>query len=102
MTCRLFCRGIEAAWAGGLHGREVMDRLLPKLKTLLSPRGVFYMVVVVENRPNEIAALLLKDGFEMTVRCVALTRVTIHWLCAMSTFILMHVDLYVFQDCSVN
>ncbi|CAI5706151.1 unnamed protein product [Peronospora effusa] len=59
--------GIEAAWAGGLHGREVIDRLLPKLKTLLSPRGVFYMVVIVENRPNEIAAILSMDGFEMTV-----------------------------------
>ena len=63
-----FCRGIEAAWAGGLHGREVIDRLLPKLNELLSPRGVFYMVVVAENKPNEIAAALAKDGFDMTVR----------------------------------
>ncbi|GAB9469726.1 hypothetical protein Gpo141_00006995 [Globisporangium polare] len=59
--------GIEAAWAGGLHGREVIDRLLPKLKDLLSPRGVFYMVVVVENKPKQIAAILAKDGFSMTV-----------------------------------
>jgi release factor glutamine methyltransferase len=60
--------GIEAAWAGGLHGREVIDRLLPKLKDLLAPRGVLYMVVVLENKPKEIAAILAKDGFEMTVR----------------------------------
>ncbi|KAE8984636.1 hypothetical protein PR003_g23620 [Phytophthora rubi] len=59
--------GIEAAWAGGLHGREVVDRLLPKINGLLSPRGVFYMVVVVENKPKEIAAILAKDNFEMTV-----------------------------------
>ncbi|KAL3658633.1 hypothetical protein V7S43_016269 [Phytophthora oleae] len=59
--------GIEAAWAGGIHGREVIDRLLPKINTVLSPRGVFYMVVVVENKPKEIAAILAKDGFEMTV-----------------------------------
>ncbi|TYZ67120.1 hypothetical protein PybrP1_005377 [[Pythium] brassicae (nom. inval.)] len=59
--------GIEAAWAGGRHGREVIDRLLPKLKELLAPAGVFYMVVVVENKPAEIAAILAQDGFSMTV-----------------------------------
>ncbi|RLN53341.1 hypothetical protein BBJ29_008985 [Phytophthora kernoviae] len=58
--------GIEAAWAGGLHGREVIDRLLPRIKTLLSPRGVFYMVVVIENKPDEIADILAMDGFQMT------------------------------------
>lgn len=81
--------GIEAAWAGGRHGREVIDRVLPKLKVrgrqntiddtsltptlqdLLSPHGVFYMVVVVENKPKEIAAILAKDGFHMTVRWAA-------------------------------
>lgn len=35
---------------------------------LLSPTGVFYMVVVVENKPKDIAAILAKDGFTMTVR----------------------------------
>uniref|UniRef100_K3WFS2 Methyltransferase small domain-containing protein n=1 Tax=Globisporangium ultimum (strain ATCC 200006 / CBS 805.95 / DAOM BR144) TaxID=431595 RepID=K3WFS2_GLOUD len=59
--------GIEAAWAGGVNGREVIDRLLPKIKDLLSPKGIFYMVVVVENKPKEIAAILAKDGFSMTV-----------------------------------
>lgn len=34
---------------------------------LLAPTGVFYMVVVVENKPAEIAALLATDGFSMTV-----------------------------------
>lgn len=29
-------RGIEAAWAGGVDGREVIDRLLPKLKVVHS------------------------------------------------------------------
>lgn len=37
-------------------------------QTLLSPRGVFYMVVVIENRPKEIADILARDGFNMTVR----------------------------------
>ncbi|KAJ0402004.1 hypothetical protein P43SY_006519 [Pythium insidiosum] len=59
--------GIEAAWAGGIRGREVIDRLLPKIKDLLSPNGVFYMVVVIENKPKEIAVILARDGFTMTV-----------------------------------
>ncbi|RLN90264.1 hypothetical protein BBJ28_00016870, partial [Nothophytophthora sp. Chile5] len=33
----------------------------------MSPSGVFYMVVVVENKPDEIAAILAEDGFCMTV-----------------------------------
>ena len=32
--------GIEASWAGGVDGREVIDRILPMLPRLLSPTGV--------------------------------------------------------------
>ncbi|DAZ94391.1 TPA: hypothetical protein N0F65_003255 [Lagenidium giganteum] len=59
--------GIEAAWAGGINGREVIDRLLPKIPGLMSPTGVFYMVVVIENKPKEIAAIMAKHGFTTTV-----------------------------------
>ncbi|TDH66436.1 hypothetical protein CCR75_007738 [Bremia lactucae] len=60
--------GIEAAWAGGHDGREVIDRLLPKLLDVLSPRGVLYMVAVKENKLEEIAGILAKDGLQMEVR----------------------------------
>ncbi|EQC25890.1 methylase [Saprolegnia diclina VS20] len=59
--------GIEAAWAGGLHGREVIDRLLPLVQHLLSPVGVFYMVIVAENRPKDIARIMAANGFSTTV-----------------------------------
>ncbi|TMW61500.1 hypothetical protein Poli38472_012691 [Pythium oligandrum] len=59
--------GIEAAWAGGVDGREVIDRLLPLIPSLLSPRGVFYMVVVIENKPKQIGAILGRHGFQMSV-----------------------------------
>ncbi len=61
------CSGIEAAWAGGEDGREVIDKLLPLVASLLSPKGVFYMVVVEENKPHDIAEILAKDGLK-TVR----------------------------------
>lgn len=63
---------ISAAWAGGPRGRLVLDRLLPQLGTLLSPRGVFYLLGVRENAPDEIAALLREQGF--TARTIAERR----------------------------
>ncbi|KAJ3196297.1 HemK methyltransferase member 2 [Irineochytrium annulatum] len=52
--------GIEAAWAGGIDGREVLDEFLPHVsvltivKELLSDNGTFYLVTIRENRPLEI------------------------------------------------
>ena len=54
--------GISAAWAGGCKGREVLDRILPIVHHLLSPRGVFYLVAVDENDPEDIAAKLTNFG----------------------------------------
>ncbi|OQS05041.1 hypothetical protein THRCLA_02773 [Thraustotheca clavata] len=59
--------GIEAAWAGGINGREVIDRLLPIVKNILSDTGVFYMVIVAENRPKDIARIMSANGFNTTV-----------------------------------
>ncbi|XP_066115687.1 methyltransferase N6AMT1 isoform X3 [Saccopteryx bilineata] len=44
--------GIQAAWAGGRNGREVMDRFFPLVPDLLSPRGLFYLVTTKENNPG--------------------------------------------------
>ncbi|RKP14314.1 N6-adenine-specific DNA methyltransferase 1 [Piptocephalis cylindrospora] len=54
--------GIEASWAGGKEGREVLDRLLPLIHRLLSPKGIFYLVAVEENRPEDIASILQAHG----------------------------------------
>nr|CCA20878.1 conserved hypothetical protein [Albugo laibachii Nc14] len=59
--------GIEAAWAGGVLGREVIDRILPRVKGLLSPSGVLYMIVLEENRPNEIMRILQSDDLDTTI-----------------------------------
>jgi release factor glutamine methyltransferase len=50
--------GIEAAWAGGVDGRVVIDRFLPILRRIISPEGVAYLVLVTENKPKEIANML--------------------------------------------
>ena len=52
------CKGIEASWAGGAHGREVIDRFLPQVPLLLSDTGLFYLIVIKENKLDEIENIL--------------------------------------------
>ncbi|XP_058517712.1 methyltransferase N6AMT1 [Ochotona princeps] len=54
--------GIEAAWAGGRSGREVMDRFFPVASELLSPRGSFYLVTIKENNPEDILKTMKTKG----------------------------------------
>lgn len=61
--------GIEAAWAGGLDGRQVIDRVLPLIPRILSPDGVFYLITVEENQPSDIAVEMQRFGYKMqTIR----------------------------------
>ncbi|TPX69026.1 hypothetical protein SpCBS45565_g02710 [Spizellomyces sp. 'palustris'] len=46
--------GIEAAWAGGKDGREVVDRVLRLIPGMLSKKGMFYLVTIRENKPQEM------------------------------------------------
>ncbi|XP_015122192.1 methyltransferase N6AMT1 [Diachasma alloeum] len=50
-------RLISKTWAGGRDGREVMDRLFPLVPKLLSSRGIFYLVVIEENKPSDIIGI---------------------------------------------
>uniref|UniRef100_A0A8C8WPJ7 Methyltransferase HEMK2 n=1 Tax=Panthera leo TaxID=9689 RepID=A0A8C8WPJ7_PANLE len=59
--------GVEAAWAGGRNGREVMDRFFPLAADLLSPRGLFYLVTIKENNPEEILKTMTTKGLQGTV-----------------------------------
>jgi len=54
---------IDVAWAGGLHGTQVLDHLLPFLSEILSPCGYFYLVVIEENNPSQIISKLKSQGF---------------------------------------
>ncbi|XP_067155589.1 methyltransferase N6AMT1 isoform X2 [Apteryx mantelli] len=50
--------GIEASWAGGKNGREVMDRVFPVVADLLSTGGLFYLVTIKENNPGVVYSTL--------------------------------------------
>lgn len=64
--------GIEASWAGGKDGRVVIDRAIPQIAKLLSfPNGVAYMVVVDDNKPEEISNFMLEH---YNIRVVPLFR----------------------------
>lgn len=56
--------GIERSWAGGLRGREVLDRLMPQVDGLLAADGVWYCVLVKENEPDEVCATMMRQGWE--------------------------------------
>ncbi|XP_041984709.1 methyltransferase N6AMT1 [Aricia agestis] len=55
--------GIEASWAGGVKGREVIDRLLAVIPKILSPSGVFYILLIEENIPNEVIQIMKRHGY---------------------------------------
>lgn len=48
---------ISKTWAGGCKGRQVMDRLFPRIPQLLSENGLFYLLVIKENEPHSIIEL---------------------------------------------
>lgn len=73
---------IERAWAGGQAGMRVTDRLLEFVhvglsscvepftmadffdQTLLSNKGVFYLVAVSQNKPYEIIERMKEEGLD--------------------------------------
>lgn len=55
--------GIASAWAGGDRGRTVIDRMLSIIDSLLSSKGIFYLVTVTENNPGEICQVMRRKGF---------------------------------------
>lgn len=60
-------KSIEAAWAGGIQGREVMDRLFALLDRILSQRGIFYLVCIEPNDVEDVQSVLSGFGFDMKI-----------------------------------
>lgn len=58
---------ICTSWAGGIDGREIMDRLFPLIPKLLTKAGVFYLVCIKPNKIDEIENIFTNLGFKMIV-----------------------------------
>ncbi|KAF0926176.1 hypothetical protein E2562_022014 [Oryza meyeriana var. granulata] len=61
------CNGIASSWAGGLNGRQVIDRILPAVRELLSERGWLYMIALEDNDPLDICHLMNEKGYASRV-----------------------------------
>jgi release factor glutamine methyltransferase len=49
---------IDLAWAGGIDGRRVLDAFLAQLDDALSPSGTLYLVVLQQNRLDDVVERL--------------------------------------------
>lgn len=54
--------GITASWAGGVDGREVLNRLLPRVANVLAPGGMFLCILLEQNKPQEVMDILRAHG----------------------------------------
>lgn len=59
--------GIQVSWAGGAQGREMINQLLPWIGKQLSPGGLFYLVCIAENEPDEIMEIIRSHGLNATM-----------------------------------
>lgn len=55
-----FNDNIIKSWAGGLNGRQIMDKVFVELDDLLAVDGVAYVLVIKDNKPDEIIDDLVK------------------------------------------
>ena len=60
-------KNIVRSWAGGVDGREVTNLVLKNLSSILSPNGIFYLLLLKENKPYEIIEQLEKSCFKSFV-----------------------------------
>lgn len=56
-------RNLVYSWAGGLDGRRVTDAILEKIDAVLAPNGVFYLLLLQENKPDDVITRLKQLQF---------------------------------------
>ncbi|KAK9806452.1 hypothetical protein WJX73_009070 [Symbiochloris irregularis] len=66
-------QGIAQAWAGGPHGRVIIDQFLPLVAELLSDHGQLFLVTIAQNDPQGILQELRKYDLTGEV-CATLHR----------------------------
>lgn len=55
---------LACSWAGGPNGRIVINKLLKCLPTILSTKGVMYLLLLKENNPNNVMDFLRELNFK--------------------------------------
>lgn len=60
---REFNTNIIKSWAGGKDGRVIINKLFDKFDNILSEKGIAYILVIAENKPQEIIANLKNMNF---------------------------------------
>lgn len=58
---------IALSWAGGCRGRSVMDRLFPLVPQIMSPEGIFYLLIIKENDEEDIRRVMASYGWRGTI-----------------------------------
>lgn len=58
---------ITASWAGGAKGREITDRLLNMIPKILANNGVFYLLLIKENIPEEVIQIMSSFGYKSEI-----------------------------------
>ncbi|KAJ8923942.1 hypothetical protein NQ315_006718 [Exocentrus adspersus] len=62
--------GLNRAWAGGVNGREIIDKLLSNISEMLTDKGVCYLLLLKENNPQEVISIMsnLKFDFKLVIQ----------------------------------
>ncbi|XP_026463829.1 hemK methyltransferase family member 2 [Ctenocephalides felis] len=58
---------ISRSWAGGEKGRIIIDKMLHDLPSMLTSKGVCYLVVIAENKPSEIIKNMSLVGYDTQI-----------------------------------
>jgi release factor glutamine methyltransferase len=61
------CSNLIRTWAGGQNGRKFIDPLLHDLDAILTPTGVFYLLIEKVNNLAEITEILRAQYFSVLV-----------------------------------
>ncbi|MCJ1418596.1 S-adenosylmethionine-dependent methyltransferase [Xylographa parallela] len=70
---------LSLSYAGGTDGMEVTDRLLHQLPQLLSERGVAYVLLCQQNKPNEVVKRIQAWGPHWAVMTVGRSGKAAGW-----------------------
>lgn len=62
-----FNANIKKSWAGGVNGRRIMDKVFDRLNFILTQNGVAYVLVIEENKPQEIIFGLKEMKFNAAI-----------------------------------